>query len=128
MISRLIAITLILAMISSTLSKLLIYADFKSNQKYIAAVLCENKEKPKLNCQGKCYLTKKLKEAEEKEKKQENNAQKKNSHDLFFITKISPIFFAAAKLKTQKPVAANFQLPMFDAEIPHPPPCFSLAA
>lgn len=39
------------------------------NYDYIVENLCENKDKPMLNCNGKCYLAKKFaQESEEKEK------------------------------------------------------------
>jgi hypothetical protein len=110
-------------MLSPILAKLFVYAEFKSNQAYIAATLCENRDRPELNCEGKCYLMKKLKAAEDKEKKQENQAQKKASVDLFFVEKtVAPVLVitipAQKKASTQK-----FSLPEFDCEIAHPPSC-----
>ena len=35
-------------------------ADYIVNYDYIVNVLCENKDKPQLNCDGKCYLAKQL--------------------------------------------------------------------
>jgi hypothetical protein len=122
MIRRLVAFALLLAMISSNLSTLFVYAEFKVNQKYIAAALCENKDKPQLNCQGKCYLMKKLKEAEDKEKKQENNAQKKGVYDLFFITTTDLASLPKLVPEKVQPDAGSFLLPTFDSEILHPPP------
>jgi len=44
-------------------------ANYLINQDYIAEFLCINKDKPELECNGKCYLAKQLKEASaEKEK------------------------------------------------------------
>ncbi len=43
---------------------------YQANKAYIAKVLCVNKNRPSLHCDGKCYLAKKLKAAEEKEQKQ----------------------------------------------------------
>lgn len=40
------------------------------NKQYIAKVLCENKSRPKLNCDGKCVLAKKLKAQEKQQKNQ----------------------------------------------------------
>jgi hypothetical protein len=40
---------------------------FYINQQEIAAEKCENKAKPMMNCDGKCYLSKQLKKLEEKE-------------------------------------------------------------
>ncbi|SFS70691.1 hypothetical protein [Lutibacter maritimus] len=36
--------------------------EYYANYNYIATVLCENKDKPYLECNGKCYLQKQLKE------------------------------------------------------------------
>lgn len=122
MIRRLIAFTLLFVMISSSLSSLFVYAEFKVNQKYIAAVLCENKDKPQLNCQGKCYLMKKLKEAEDKEKKQENNAQKKGTYNLFFVNPTVHVSLPTIQPVKAQPMEGSFLLPTFDSEILHPPP------
>ena len=43
---------------------------FKINQDYIAKNLCENRAKPKMHCNGKCQLMKKLKQADKEEQKQ----------------------------------------------------------
>lgn len=49
--------------------KFAIVAYYQLNKEYIAATLCENKDKPDMKCNGKCYLTKKIKTQEEKETK-----------------------------------------------------------
>jgi len=36
--------------------------DYAINYDYIVNVLCENKDKPEMQCNGKCYLTKELAE------------------------------------------------------------------
>jgi hypothetical protein len=74
--NRLIAICLLVALISSNFSRFFVFAGFEANQKFIASSLCENKSRPWMHCNGKCYLMKKLKQAEEKEKKQEREDQK----------------------------------------------------
>lgn len=43
------------------------YVEYILNQDYIAEFLCINKEKPELQCHGKCHLVKQL------EKQQETN-------------------------------------------------------
>ncbi len=45
-----------------------IVTHFQLNKRYIASVLCENKAKPKLRCNGKCQLKKKLTLHEKREK------------------------------------------------------------
>ena len=46
-------------------TKLTITLSFFSQQDYIAENLCENKDQPELECNGKCILMQKLKMAEE---------------------------------------------------------------
>jgi len=43
---------------------------FFANQKFLAKKHCVNKARPQLKCDGKCFLAKKIKEAEQKEEKQ----------------------------------------------------------
>lgn len=42
--------------------------DYVTNYDYISKVLCENKDKPKMHCNGKCQLMKELAKASENEK------------------------------------------------------------
>ena len=44
----------------STLQSVIPYFEYILNYQYIAKVLCVNKEKVKLNCNGKCHLKKQL--------------------------------------------------------------------
>jgi hypothetical protein len=61
--------------------------DYIVNYEYISTVLCENKDKPELNCCGKCHLKKELAKASEGEKPI-NSDKKDNSKQevevLFF--------------------------------------------
>ena len=68
MFRGLIAFSLIFMMLTANFSRFFIYAGFELNKNYIASELCENRDKPMMHCNGKCYLMKKLKQAEEKEK------------------------------------------------------------
>lgn len=45
-------------------------AYYHVNKDYIARVLCENRDKPQLHCDGKCYLAKKLKAQQDKQDKE----------------------------------------------------------
>ncbi len=62
------------------------YAYYYTNQDFFAAVFCENKEKPQLQCKGKCYLNKQLKEKEEKESKEKTTL--KGIESLVYIPSI----------------------------------------
>ncbi|MFD2148266.1 hypothetical protein [Mucilaginibacter antarcticus] len=68
MLNRVVSIFLLVTLISTNFSRFFIYAGFQVNKSYIAAQLCENKARPWMNCNGSCFLMKKLKAAEEKEK------------------------------------------------------------
>jgi hypothetical protein len=76
MLNRYLAILLLMLLVFSNCSRFFVYAGFEVNQKYIAAQLCENKARPWLNCNGRCYLMKKLKQVEQKEKKQEQEQKR----------------------------------------------------
>jgi hypothetical protein len=99
MLHRILAIFLIAAVVGSGFSQIMVYAGFKANQNYITKVLCENKSRPALNCNGHCYLIKKLRQAEEEEKKREKEDKgNKYQEALPVITKaglvsINPIAF-----------------------------------
>ncbi len=45
----------------------LVYLDFEVRRDYIVNYLCVNRDKPALNCNGKCYLAKRIAEAREAE-------------------------------------------------------------
>lgn len=50
----------------------IIQAHFFIQQDQIAAIFCINQDKPEMKCDGKCELSKRLSEAQEKEKSPEN--------------------------------------------------------
>lgn len=51
-------------------SKVWIVLSFKINQDYIAKVLCINRDKPAMKCNGKCVLKQRIKADEEEEQKE----------------------------------------------------------
>jgi hypothetical protein len=55
-----------LTLVLHTFSQVMIIGQFAINQEFIAAELCENKDEPELECNGKCYLAKELKKDEER--------------------------------------------------------------
>ncbi|WP_299760746.1 hypothetical protein [uncultured Pontibacter sp.] len=59
-----IATILLILMTFQVMYKGIVFSSYFANKSYIAAVLCENKAKPELQCEGKCYLKKQLKKAE----------------------------------------------------------------
>lgn len=63
---RFLSLILLFAFLLPQLAKVGIFISFKVNQEYIAKVLCINKDKPKMGCNGKCHLAKELNETENK--------------------------------------------------------------
>jgi hypothetical protein len=59
-VKRVVAIVLIFVISAQCFYQLGMVTYFQLNQQFIADVLCINKEKPALQCHGKCYLKKKL--------------------------------------------------------------------
>lgn len=74
---------LIFTVFAANFSWLLVYAGFKINQQYIAATLCENRNKPDLHCNGQCYLRKQLRQTEERQQHQSTKGM---------ITKVEVVF------------------------------------
>lgn len=82
MLKQAFTILLLIAFSIQTFYRVFIVADFYKNQDKIAKTLCENKARPKLHCNGKCQLAKKL---QQEEKKDQNNPERKleNKYEVF---------------------------------------------
>jgi len=120
MFGRLIAILLLFSSVSMNLSPLFVMAGFELNQNYIAAELCVNKDKPQLHCNGKCYLMKKLKQAEEKEQKQERQLQKIQLQEPVYYTPVLFQQYDFTEIQLYIPVSTGMPLSMVNS-IFHPP-------
>jgi hypothetical protein len=81
-------IILLLAIVFlQTFSSFVIEANYLINKGYISRILCINKEKPKMHCNGKCYLAKQLKEQEQQEQQASNSKKEKFEVQPFFLPK-----------------------------------------
>jgi hypothetical protein len=49
--------------------------NYEINKEYITLTYCENKDKPKLKCNGKCHLRKQLKAQEKQENSGKSNTK-----------------------------------------------------
>lgn len=61
--------------------------EFFLNQDYIAQNLCENRDKPKMHCNGKCHLTKQLKETDRKN--QENPERRNDNKSEYYYVSLA---------------------------------------
>lgn len=74
------------------LKPILPVADYIINYDYISKVLCENKAKPELQCNGKCQLMKELAKAAEQEKPIAPNKKIQiQETEVLFFQEIKPL-------------------------------------
>ncbi len=120
MLIKPISILLLFSLLSANCASLMVFLGFEANQNYIAKELCENRNKPELHCNGKCYLMKKLKQAQDKEQKQERQSQKTQIQDALIVKPLMFKQYAFAKVKFHIPfskgVPQNIEHSIF-----HPP-------
>lgn len=62
------AYIILFSILVNTLGQTILLANYVLNKSYYATVLCENKAKPQMHCEGKCHLKKELKKQSEEEK------------------------------------------------------------
>lgn len=109
--------------LSGSVVKSFVTVNFLLYQDQIAKEKCENKDKPQMNCNGKCYLAKQLKAAEEKQKENAPiSPEKIQIPDQFFDNQESSVHFQAS---VSDPVLMSFEgLKSFDIfrDITPPPP------
>jgi hypothetical protein len=120
MLNRFTAILLIAFTLSANFSKLFIFAGFEMNKTVIASTLCENRDKPWMHCNGHCYLMKKIKQAEEKEKSEERQTGK----SLFqegIVTKTFALKFNRRLLSVIAIAEKQLHLPQYSSSIFQPP-------
>lgn len=90
-LQRAISILLIFCVLMQSFSRLSIIAGYELNKDIIARVLCINKAEPENTCQGKCYLTKQLKQADKHEHLPSGNSKVKA--DVLFIHQLKDFHF-----------------------------------
>jgi hypothetical protein len=83
MLQRFTAYLLIVSLVTVSFSRFFVYAGFELNRNYIATKLCENRDKPWLHCDGKCYFAKKIKQAEDKQASDERQSQKSLFQEVY---------------------------------------------
>jgi hypothetical protein len=115
MVRRTLAYLLIVTVVSVNFSRLFVYAGFELNRNYIATHLCENRDKPWLHCNGKCYFMKKIRQAEEKEKNDERQSQKNLFQEALFAKKADTRFYSQLLQVMQVP---NYRIALPNVDLP----------
>ena len=101
--------------------------EFRINQEYIAANLCENKDKPAMHCHGKCHLAKQIEKTTEVPGQQQHKSN---------TISIGPDFFQEQSVVSLKYIAEtlpvvrilfqdNRALQGFTGAVFHPPSILS---
>lgn len=115
---KIVAVFFILSFFTHQFGKLVILADYYANTSQYAKK-CINKSRPKLHCNGKCQMMKKIQEEEKKEKE---DAEKKNENKkdapLYFekdVVKVNLLLDLKGKNKFQyfnssKPIGRSCQI------------------
>lgn len=83
--------------------------DYVVNYDYISRVLCENKAKPQMKCNGKCQLMKEMAKASESEKplSQDKKAAIQES-EILFIQQLSSFEIYFLPISLQKTINLNY--------------------
>lgn len=121
MLKRSFCCFLIVLLSISSFTRLFYFAGYELNKTYIATVLCINKNKPELNCNGKCFLSKKIAEAEKKQQSDEKKIQKDLSQQVMIVSTFK-INFQSENLSTYKTLYQKTYYFQKVNSIFHPPP------
>ena len=84
--------------------------DYVINYDYISKVLCENKEKPLLHCNGKCHLMKELAKAAEQQKQDTDKKTAQQQAEVLFcqaINNVLPVVFSLPATQTPDSFYSN---------------------
>ena len=99
--------------------------DYAINYDYIVDNLCENKDKPEMHCNGKCYLKKQLaEETTGKEKSPFSNKFYYSEIPQFIISEKLPEFkfaFCSEISSAEIGYKPNMNNSLFSSKILHPP-------
>lgn len=101
---------LLFATLLPTVSSWGIIAHYNLNRDYIARVLCENRDRPQLHCDGKCFLAKRLKAQQDRQDKETTERVQRLPSMTLFCANHLPFAF--------EPTATGTAVPVFDARQP----------
>lgn len=100
-------------------------AYYQVNKQYITRVLCQNRDKPQLHCNGKCYLAKKLKEQQEKQDQTTSDRVESIPMLQLFASALAYFEFTPAQSPEANQINFSYELATYQAplSILVPPPC-----
>jgi hypothetical protein len=92
-LKRAFSILMMIAVMLPALTRVGVLADYVIHREYIVNVLCVNKREPLVMCNGKCYLSKQWKKADEQEHKQAPKNVKEKAPVLYCQYRMAIDFF-----------------------------------
>jgi hypothetical protein len=98
--------------------------EYVVNYEYISKVLCENKSKPKMNCNGKCHLMKEMAKASENEKPISDKKIVTQEFEILFFEEIQSFQINTYFLNIESTLNAKYNNQYFHLSndlIFHPP-------
>ena len=93
-VKHVLGISLLILYLSLLVRPVIPLIEYKLNKDYIANFLCINKAKPKMHCDGKCYLKTKLKKASNEQQDSPHPVSAKSIDPFIkFAIKTNPQYF-----------------------------------
>jgi hypothetical protein len=108
-----IVLLLIFILVLQPVHNLLIVLNYVINKEFISTVLCINRDKPELNCNGKCQVTEQLKEQEKKKNEQKGTVSDKVD---------TPVYIPASATQLHPPIGKEKYQIIYNRSIRTVPP------
>jgi hypothetical protein len=109
-----IIIIVLCSLVLQSIQTLSYTALYQLNKKFIAEKLCENKSRPQMHCNGKCYLKKQLAKSTEEQNSNKPSATLKFENiecevePFFSITPVNYRYISNALRATVSPIQKGF--------------------
>jgi hypothetical protein len=114
-------IFVLIALLVQTFSRFVIIANYELNKDYISKVLCENRNKPMMHCNGKCQLKKQLDKEEKQEQSPTNPLKEKNEVQFFQNSKSAFPYLSSSFLTDRISFSNSYISDKHLLSIFHPP-------
>jgi len=115
------ALFLSIVILAQSVVGTLVVVHYQANKRYIAKTLCENRSKPNKKCEGKCYLKKQLKKAEEAEKTLPGTVKEKMESPCVILSPLELSFIHSAPPASHSSFYSFFIPEGSSSFEPHPP-------
>lgn len=122
-VRKAIAILLLFSVMVRPFTQAYYLIDYQLRKGFITKTFCINKDRPQLNCNGKCYLAQRLKAAEEQETKAQHTIFEKYEIPTMICEEFTNLQFQLSTFKTTTVLYTytNYYTGAFAALIFQPP-------